>query len=176
MGVLAEAVSVVIRVATVETRLPGGIAEYARQSPNNTYCTDGQVCRVGFMSPADAQDHLEHLQSLGFSPPGRNGSPEVAIIDQDSGFLHPCDWLQLGRQGDVTVTWLRGTELTHFVAPPGWKPGSMQRISLQQLADDYDMVEVRDGVEIYRHRETGDMQYVGRPKLRAKRQWWQFWK
>jgi hypothetical protein len=176
MGVVAEAVSIVIRVATVEARLPGGLDEFARQRPNGSYCTDGQVCRVGFMSSADARSYLEHLRSLGFQTPGHGRPSEVALIDQDAGFLHPCDWLQLARVDEVPIAWLRGTELTHFAAPPGWKPGPMKRISLQELKADYDMIEIRDGLETYRHRKTGELQYVGRPKLKAAKTWWRFWK
>ena len=177
MGVLIEGENVVIRNATVEQRHPGGMQEYERRCPNGTFCTDGQICRVGFMATADAISYIDGLESLGFTRPTSEGSPEVALITQGSGFVMPCDWLELnqvdlGGEAPTAVAWVRGTELSQLVAPPGWKPGSIQPISLQRLKDEYDVIEVRDGVETYRHRETGEMRYLGRPKLKPGKRWW----
>jgi len=171
MGVLIEGENVLIRNATVEQRYPGGMQEYEQRCPNATFCTDGQICRVGFMATADAISYIDDLESLGFARPTPEGSPEVAWINQVSGFVMPCDWLDLDRidlggGAPTAVAWVRGTALSQLVAPPDWKPGSVQRISFQRLKDEYDMIEVRDGVETYRHRETGVMQYIGRPKLK----------
>jgi hypothetical protein len=105
----------------------------------------------------------------------------VALIEGVSGFVLPCDWLQLDRLdlgGDAptTVAWVRGTASSQLVVPPGWRPGNVQRMSIRQLKDEHDLIEVRDGVEAYRHRETGAIIYVGRTRLPAGRRWWQFWK
>jgi hypothetical protein len=97
MGVLIEAVCVVIRNATVEARLTGGMQEYERRCPNDTFCTDGEVCRVGFMTTADAASYIESIESLGFRRPTPEAAPEVALITQAAGLDHPCDWLELGR-------------------------------------------------------------------------------
>ena len=164
MGVLAEAISVVIRKGTLEERLPGGLEEYERRCPNDTLCYDESICRVGFMALADAQEYVDNLISLGFVGPNEQESTEIAIIDQESGLLFPCDWLQLGRQGDVTIAWLKGTELTHFAAPPSWKPGSMEKLSQAQMANDYEHIGTKGDVEVIRHRESGELKYVGRPR------------
>ena len=165
MGVIAEAISVVIRVATIEARLPGGLAEYERLCPNNTFCHDESICRVGFMRPSDAREYVNHLISLGFEGPQKQRSTELAVVDQASGFLMPCDWLQLDRREGVTIAWLKGTELAHFVAPPGWTPGPMTKVSLAEIEKEYEHVDTKDGVETYRHRKTGELKYVGRPRL-----------
>src|SRR5437867_11514845 len=96
MGVLIEGVNVVIRNAVVGARLPGGMQDYERGCPNGTFCTDGDVCRVGFMTTADAASYIEVLASLGFTRPTPEGSPEVALITQGAGFDFPCNWLELG--------------------------------------------------------------------------------
>ena len=64
MGVLIEGVNVLIRNATVEQRFPGGMQEYERHCPNVTFCTDGQICRVGFMTEADAVSYIDYLHGL----------------------------------------------------------------------------------------------------------------
>jgi hypothetical protein len=167
---LAEVISLIIRVGTVEARFPGGMVEYARHCPNGTFCTDGEICRVGFMHFADAQKCAEQLQSLGFLP------SEIALTN-DSEFLWPCDWLQLRRQAGVAVARLQGTELTSMMTPGWWRPGNqMQCLSTEELNEDYDIIGVRENVEIYRHRKTGKEMYVGRANLQPRKRWWQFWK
>ena len=74
MGVLIEGENVLIRNATVELRLPGGMQEYERHCPNGTFCTDGHICRVGFMVIADAVSYIDYLESLGFARPTPEGS------------------------------------------------------------------------------------------------------
>ena len=176
MGVLVEAFSLVIRNATFQDHLPGGVKQYERDCPNGTFCSDGVICRVGFMSLADAMSYLGHLRTMGFVPPTSDGSPEVAIVEGDSGFLFPCDWLQLTRLEGVAIAWLKGTELTHYVAPPGWEGGTMVKLTPEELNERYELVEVKDRLEVYRHRETGEPLYIGRPRIPSRRKWWQVWK
>lgn len=53
MAVLIEAISVVVRKDAIEKRFPGGWDSFLDEIPNNTLCTDGELVRVGFMSPQD---------------------------------------------------------------------------------------------------------------------------
>jgi tetratricopeptide (TPR) repeat protein len=166
MGVLIESENVLIRNATVEQRLPGGMQEYERRCPNGTYCTDGQICRVGFMVAADAASYIDYLDSLGFARPTRDGSPEVAIVNHVTGFVQPCDWLELNRidlGGDspTAVAWLRGTALSQFVAPPHWKPGKMVQIARKELSK-REFLGTKEGVDVFRDKATGELLYVGR--------------
>lgn len=163
MGVLIEGANVVIRNATVEARLAGGMQEYERRCPNRTFCTDGEICRVGFMTITDAASYVESLESPGFRRPTPEGSPEVALISQTAGFDHPCDWLELGRLdlGDgqsAEVASLRGTTLSTLVAPPGWTPGKMRQIRVAE----YEFLGTKGDVDVFRHKATGELRYVGR--------------
>jgi hypothetical protein len=74
MGVLIEGVNVVIRNVTVDVRFPGGMREYARSCPNGTFCTDGEICRVGFMTTADAVSYVDTLEDHAFLRPTAEGS------------------------------------------------------------------------------------------------------
>src|SRR5947209_6051739 len=97
MAVSAIAISVVVRNATIEAHFPGGMLAFARSCPNQTFCTDGTISRVGFMVQQDA----ETFELIGLKA---NGT-----------------------------------------------------------------------VEVYRHKTTGELRYVGRP-FNSVRKWWQFWK
>ena len=138
MGVLIEGENVLTRNATVEQRFPGGMQEYERRCPNATFCTDGQICRVGFMTEADAVSYIDYLHGFGFARPTAEGSPEVALIDHVAGFALPCDWLELdwldlGGGMPTVVAWLRGTALSKLVAPPHWKPGRIRQLDKKEV-------------------------------------------
>jgi tetratricopeptide repeat protein len=167
MGVLIEGFNVLIRNATVEERLPGGMREYQESCPNGTFCTDGEICRVGFMTSRDAHEYLVELKQQGFVMPDRGGSPDVAIIDEVEGLRFPCDWLELrrvslGKHGSAQVAWTLGTPLTKLVAPPGWKPGQTVMRRLEDVRERCEFLGTTDGVDVYRDRETGETFYVGR--------------
>jgi hypothetical protein len=172
MGVLIEGENVLIRNATVEQRFPGGMLEYERRCPNATFCTDGVICRVGFMVIADAVSHIDYLESLGFARPTQAGSPEVALINHVTGFVLPCDWLEferidLGGNSPTAVAWQRGTALSQMVAPPNWKPGGVVQIATSEFQERAEFLGTKDGVDVFRDRRTGDLMYVGRTQQGA---------
>ena len=163
MGVLIEGENVLIRNATVEQRFPGGIQEYERRCPNATFCTDGQICRVGFMTKADAVSYIDYLHGFGFERPTPEGSPEVALVDQFTGLVLPCDWLELdwvdlGGEKPTTVAWVRGTALSELVAPPHWKPGKMRQFDTKKL----EFLGTKESVDVFRDKAAGELVYVGR--------------
>jgi hypothetical protein len=182
MPVLVDCTTVLIRNATVEARYSGGVAAFERKAPNSTFCTDGLICRLSFMHPADQMAYVDHLSRLGFQPPTQAGSPEIAVIHATHGFQFPCSWLQaaeaeLDGGQRVVVAWLLGTDASTIVAPPGWEPHSgCFELSDKQLEEDYEFVELKDGVETRRHRVTGELIYQGRPTGLPRKRWWEFWK
>jgi hypothetical protein len=165
MGVLIEAENVVICNTTVEQRLPGGLAEYERRCPNRTFCTDGRICRVGFMSADDIREYITGLGRLGFAPPSSGGSAEIAWINSHVGFMFLCDWLQLGEVnvGDkkTQVAWLDGADPGPMIAPPGWKPGEIYFAPWQDL-DRFEYLRTEETLEVYRDKITGELTYLGR--------------
>jgi hypothetical protein len=166
MGVLIEGVNVVIRNATVDARYPGGMREYARDCPSDTFCTDGEICRVGFMATADAVSYVDTLEFHAFRRPTVEGSPEVALVSQTAGFDFPCDWLELAcvEVGDglsAEVAWISGTTLSELAAPPHWKPGSMRVLPTEDL-NRLEFLGTKEGVDVFRDPETDGLIYVGR--------------
>ena len=67
MAVLTEMYNVVIRVSTLTVYYPGGVAAYESVCPNRTFCSDGEVCRVGFMSWADTELFMQSLRRFDVS-------------------------------------------------------------------------------------------------------------
>jgi hypothetical protein len=177
MAVLVEAFSVIVRKEALERKFPGGLDGYQRQLPNGTYCADEQLCRVGFMADADAMAHARGLVSAGLQGPAAGPSPELAIVSAASGHLIPCEWLEVelrwypcgGHQVGVMVAKLPGANVTQFSTPAGWRPKPMTLFSAEDLIATHELVKVdRTGagsVETYRHRQTGDLIYIGRPDV-----------
>ena len=97
MPILIEAISVVVKKRAIEERFPGGVPGFVSQVPNQTYCDDGNLVRVGFMSPPDVQDFVGHLEACGLVYLN-NGCPEdIVVVDQLQGPIVKCCLLYTSR-------------------------------------------------------------------------------
>ena len=130
MAVPVEGFSVLIRNETLESRHPGGVSGYVEACPNQTFCTDGLVCRVGFMNALDLGNFLAELESLGLSTMADDPDRDVAVVCQEDGLDDPCDWLQLGRHSSgVIAAWLTGEETVAPQEPRAPRPPGSLRLS-----------------------------------------------
>ena len=172
MAILIEGVTVVVPVVSLHTRFPGGLSAFEQQAPNATYRSDGIVAGISFMVLADAWVFVRTLVGHGFVDPSATRSSDVAVVDQQAGFLAPCDWLNMdittcnlpdGSPFPAVIVWMGATRPTTFAAPDGWSPRTMVRIADDDLEKNYELVKVdrhpegRGAVVAYRHRETGRM-------------------
>jgi hypothetical protein len=174
MAVVIEAYNLVIRNAAVESRFPEGMIAFEADCPNRTFCTDGLICRIGFTALPDLFAYVAHLQPYGFIVPGPEGSPEMAIVDAQTGLHFPCEWLVLEEipyAGDsLTVALVPGTDPSSWVAPEGWRLRSfserMERIHLDDL--EYVGIVPDSMVQVHVHRKTGEIIYAGRADSTAQ--------
>lgn len=171
MAVIIDAIGVVIRNATIEKRLPGGMEQHIECLPATPFYTDGEICCVGLMDSQDVNQYLAMLVAQGFILSDESASSEVAVVDWNGQVPHPCDWLEicqvdLDEQGSVTVASIRGTTQERLVAPPGWEPGRTRWLSRAELKMNYDYMGNEGRVEAYRHKATGDIVRV--PRMHAE--------
>ena len=172
MAVLAEMYSVVVRVATLAADYPGGVEAYEADCPNATFCSDGEVCRVGFMSWADTESFLRSLQRFNIAPE----TGMVAVIREDKGPLQANEWLEFHRIDGTPMARLAESTVEFFVAPPGWKPGHRNVLMTEAELRQRELIASKGGVESYRDPSTGEVLHVGRAQfLGRKRPWWRFW-
>lgn len=183
MAVSAVAISVIVRNSTIEALFPGGLASFARSCPNQTYCTDGTVSRVGFMTTIDARTFICQLVTAGLASSVAKAHSEIALVAQGQGFIDPCDWLQLGLFDGHSCVWLANTDRGNLSIPRSeLKSDPNSRIvtfRTEELNATCEFVGLReDGkVEVYRNKKTGEFLYIGRPlQLQPVRKWWQIWK
>lgn len=172
MAVLVEAISVVIKTDAL-LRAFGSLGRFQFSVPNETYCTDGELARAGFMHPDDVRDFVTRLEARGLQYQVEGQSQDLVVIDQQVGFLAPCDWAAFGRvgwQGDsakrIGACMLNGSSFTQVEVPNGW----MYEGSLSQSfgfipngnEDSLDLVETREGVEVYQSPLSEKPMYVAR--------------
>ena len=171
MAVLVEALSVVIRVSTLEEKYPGGLDAYARECPNRTFCCDGQITRVGFMTPTDVRAFVMSLQRKGLEPFGDDCWNDVAVVDQQSTrTTAPCDWLMSGRKFDGPVfACLKGDDAApiEIRVPVGWKyEGSLSQqygyVPKEEMPERMVFLRSEGMQDFYLDRATGKEVCVGR--------------
>jgi tetratricopeptide (TPR) repeat protein len=163
MAVLIKCYSVVVRNATLAAKYQGGTDANARDCPNNTFCADEHVSRVGFMQASDAEPFIAELAAKGLTPTRDGLAADVALTAQDSGFVRACDWLELARYKGTPMAWLAGTLHGNLHAPPGWTPGKgLQHMTTEEARQLLEFVRTEGDIDVYRDKVSGQEMYVGR--------------
>lgn len=162
MAVLIEGMNVIVRNSTIRDRYPGGIAQYRRDRPNDSFCSDGLVTRVGFSARPDIQAFVQRLQKQGLTLFRRGCFLDIAIIDEHRGTRAPCYWMSFGKHSQgVSFVYLAGSDPNKLLAVPnGWSLESAERQWSGKPGYDEGGVELlflrRDGSsDVFLNRQTG---------------------
>ena len=163
MSVLVEAHSIIVRCDAIQERYSGGWEQFIADVPNRTFCSDGEIARVGFMSPADAKAYIRYLEHCGLSSDGRGAAADLAAVFQQSGLKVPCDWLEFGRMdlnthcssASVAYCRLQGGACVQLTTPPRWKYDG----SLSQTFGIFPSASTHTGIEFLRHENGVDVYY-----------------
>ena len=137
MAVLVEAKSVVIRLSDVQAHFPGGVTAFKAAVPHDTFCTDGLLVRVGFLSPFEATEFTGALAATGMELLGEPDSL-VAVLDQVDGPTFPWPWVTVhefdvpGCPIKVKGAVMTGQDPGGLAVPEGWTPDGYA-----DLADSY---------------------------------------
>jgi hypothetical protein len=121
MSVLIEAISIVAPNAVLAARYPHGVEGFARDCPNATFCTDGRISRVGFMSARDTGFFLQMLQACGLDHRPQGAAGDVVVVDQNAGPAQPCVWLEFGHnEAGIALAWHASHRPGRLVVPHAW--------------------------------------------------------
>ncbi len=163
MAVPIEGYSVVVRDSTLAAKYPGGVDAYRDGCPNNTYCSDGNLSRIGFMNSHDADTFIAQLAAAGLTPFRDGTAEDVALVTRHAGLSKPCDWLEFGQYKQAIIAWLAGTDPGNIHAPAGWSPDRVMRhMSTEEAREQLEFLRTENGVEVYRDKTTGEEVHVGR--------------
>jgi hypothetical protein len=99
MAVLIEAISVVVRVDRIVGKLRGGIEAFKRIVPNENFCADGELARVGFMAPNDVKAFVAELEAGGLQYlDDKRQAIDISVVDQRNGPTAECGRPRAGRR------------------------------------------------------------------------------
>ena len=85
MAVLIEAISVVVRKDAAVRSFRGGWESFRVIIPNNTFCADTEISRIGFMEPNAARNFIERLEFGGLTFVEDGEAKDLAAVDQQRG-------------------------------------------------------------------------------------------
>jgi hypothetical protein len=160
MGVCCWGFSVIVRNTVIAGRMAGGINGYKKLCPNGTLCTDGFICRIGFMHPEDAKKFVTEVVASQVTQP--LSPDDFPIVHSALDILRKPDWLAFGNYKGIPIVCLKGTERATLFIPEMELDSKLETISIKDLKESYEFVEVRENVEHYVHKVTGRDVYIGR--------------
>jgi hypothetical protein len=170
MAVLIEGISVIVRLATLHAKYPGGEAAYQRDCPNATFCADDHLARIGFMHSDDVRSFAERLNRVGFVTLQEGRFLDLAIVDQVTGPTAVCEWLAFGKHLDGFVfAWLAGKEHGKVAIPNGWKlEKSLSKnygyVPREEARDRLKFLRTESGREVFLDQMTGKEVHIGRTR------------
>jgi hypothetical protein len=167
MAILIEALNVVVRRALLEQRFPGGTTGFEDIVPNQTFCADDHLVRVGFMDPASVGEFVATLERYGFQLFDGSTFTDVAVVDQLRGLTAPAPWLTMGKaeQGHA-FAYMTGTPPGTLQTPESWTLAASlsneQDIftPLQDVEEQLEHLDFSDGVHRVRSRSTGQINFI----------------
>ena len=193
MAVLCEAISVVVRRDSIDKYFEGGWVGFQDDVPNSTMCTDGELVRVGFMSPKAVQEYVESLETgglqfqekkktLGIFVKGRSKN-DIVVVDQHQGPTLSCDWIEFGKfpfgqEGiNVSMCWLfEGKRITtgiHMKStrmdlhhPRGWTIEQTRELKFsgsENFHSQYKFLRCENGLNVFLDKQSGTEVFIGDP-------------
>jgi hypothetical protein len=176
MAVLIEGLCVVVNINAIATKHAGGVKAFAAEVPNASLCADGELARVGFMTPDDARGYVEHLERRGLKYLEDRNAVDIVVVDQRTGPCVACNWVTFGRvdwdrdpKRPVAVCRANPTQNPKIVAPKGWvfeRSLSAQHVFVEngKVPANLKLVRHEDGLDVYRDAETGQEFFVARTR------------
>lgn len=174
MAILAEGISVVVKVSAIKEKISGAWECFVKLVPNETLCSDNEITRVGFMSPDDVKHFIDRLVENGLTFQSKNQAEDIAVVDQVRGPTIECEWLEFGRidldnDPNMRVAACRkvGSIENQIFLPDGWEYEKSLSASYgfapsDSIEQGLKFLRHEDGKDVYFNELTGKEVYVGR--------------
>ena len=174
MAVLVEAISVIVKTSVIESKYPDGNESFLADVPNQTLCADGELARVGFMTPDDVGVFIDILEAKGLVHLNGSEAVDIVVADQQSGFTTPCSWAQVGRtaiddeeEQIITACQLVDSKCDQLVCPDDWAyEGSLSHtygwVPTEHADRSLIFLRKEGGMTVYLNTLTGKEVFTGR--------------
>ena len=183
MAVLIEAISVVVRRDAVVRSFRGGWEAFKGIVPNNTFCTDTGISRVGFMEPNAARNFIERLEFGGLTFVEDSEAKDLAVVDQQRGPTVDCRWLEfsrfsMGNSGYALACWMwdkprkgygvhTSGKRIDLHTPPGWKyEGSLSQnftfVPSEERNERLKFLRREGNLDVFQDNQTGEILFLPR--------------
>jgi hypothetical protein len=150
VAVVLSAYDLIVRVDAVGEGMRG----FVESVPNGTFCSDGSIACVSFMTEADRAHFVSTSQLL----PGTFARADKRTCSAD------VDWLEAGHHAGVDAVWLRGAPREPLVVPVTWTPGDLEFGTWDEIKQHLEYLGTEGNVEAYLDRRTGKRVYTGRTR------------
>lgn len=174
MAVLVEGISVIVRAGAIVHKYDGGWEAFVANCPDASLCADGELVRLGFMDPRDAQAFVAMLTETGLTYRADGEAVDLVIADQQRGLSVPCKWAELGsvpapghESEAVVACRLAGSDQDALMTPEGWTyedslSARFGQTETESTSERLEFLRHEDGTDIYRDTETGEEVSVDR--------------
>ncbi len=170
MAVLVEAISVIVRTASIEAHLLDGWRAFVQLVPNRTLCADTQLARVGFMHPDDVKAFVEVLEKKGLEYLRGGKAVDMVVVDQQRGPLAPAEWIEFGTvsmspdRSIVSACRLKGSIVDEVATPADWSfEGSLsQTFGFARSEANIELTQLEPGFLQAKGALWSNPMYVGR--------------
>jgi hypothetical protein len=174
MAVLVEGISVIVRAGAIVHKYDGGREAFIADCPDASLCADGELIRLGFMDPRDAQAFVAMLTERGLTDRADGEAVDLVIADQQRGLSVPCKWAELksvpapGRESEAVVACrLAGSDQDALMTPEGWAyedslSARFGQTETRSTSERLEFLRHEDGTDVYRDTETGEEVSVDR--------------
>lgn len=165
MAIVVLTRAVIVPVAVLERKWPGGEAGYRAAAPNKTYRCDGHLAAVEFMTPGDVECWVQRtLKPAGIRFPEKGTERDAVVADSHEGLTTPCSWLDFRRLDNWAEARLKGAPDTPLTGPPGWSPEAepgTHYVDPDSCGRRMKFLSVDDAVATFLDEETGRRTYIG---------------
>lgn len=154
MAVFCEFISLIIRRDSIDKYFPGGWTRFVLELPNRSMASDGEVVRVGFMNPEDANIYLEFLKGEGlqFRQSGDREIDDISDLDQFMGHNEERQWLEFGdrvfNERTYFCCWKKGSSIDS-IARPSVAGRIMRNLSPEIFNERFSYLRSENGLKIY---------------------------
>jgi len=174
MAVLVEGISIIFKASSIIDKYPGGWESFKTEVPNQTLCADGELIRIGFMSPDDVKAFIEDLKDYEIIYIKNNKSYDLVVVDQIYGFASDCDWAEFGTidwDGDpnkeISACRMKDSKIDQIITPEGWEYDKSLRknfkfVKTEEKYEKLVFLRHEDGLDVYIDSETGKEVFMGR--------------